>query len=354
MNLPVHRPESNKPDDITEATKILSALAFQHFKGKNAEFVKKLLSDNSFQNIGHFIETVLTHINQKIDLSSTSLDEIEQLDIIEIAKEIASTLNFKITKKISDEHAESFENALHDYSHVALHDLAFPLIALENPNAAISAKNLLKRTISTLYENEDLDASELFEKLDIENLPITATNQIILVTGIKLGELKKIGEVEIKEDEIPIIEDSSFLFCELSREQAIYLAYMLKEDYGVFKNWKAFYHLLKSNGKNYRSVIVKSTKIGLLTWVIHLLYSKKTITGERYLRLDKKNGIWEIFEQYLIESSTDKVFSRDLRKIRDESNNEKEAQLIIDELFNPSSFSKIQNRATEIVKTEKL
>jgi hypothetical protein len=330
MSLPEHINSKQVIITQSEFAKILSGLAKQHFSAQENDIINEFLSENSFMNINDFFNKTISILDQYIDINDLNNESIEEINYLELANDIYNILDRNKINKLTSKDGKNLEYSFENFARTLLHDIAFPLIAAENPNAAISAKNLLKRTFSTLYNYSEIDTHELYDKLDIENLPVKVNLEKILATGIKIGSL------QLLDDKNQYIEKhvNTFLCCNLSTEQAIYLSYTLYYDYQAIKNWRSFYDFLKSNGSRYSNVIVKSNKIGLVTSVIHILYSKKNITGERYLHLNKGNGIWSIFQQYLIDSKTDKLFSRQLRKINNEADCVQEAEKIIDEILN--------------------
>jgi len=345
--LPIRKEKTESSDEITESSKVLTNLTEQFFVGDNEEILKTILAEFSFENANQFFETIFTLIGERIDLESLNHTNIEELDLISLAKDIAGSIEYKGQLELSDGTAEKFEDALKQFGRSTLHDVAFPMMALENPNVALSAKNLVKRTISSLQQEEDIDLSKLYEELDIENLPTEFSTDLFLRLGGSFPGIEQTDVVEINEN---ADNEPTILHCELSIEQAVYLAHVLKEDYAVIKNWKAFFNLLKSNGKKYDNVIVYSDKIGLLLSVISAIHERKTITDGKYLYTNKGNGLWPFFQEFLIDSKTDQPFKRKLRQLRSENARDDEAKEIVDVLFDQASQNKIIQTAKEITK----
>lgn len=347
--LPVEIENKNK-QEIEAGSQVFTNLAAQYFKGRNAEIFQDILSRFEFKDSNQFMETILSFMNQRINFETLNNSDIEQIDIIGLVKELAGELNYTGESiEISEKETEKFENSMKDFSHSVLHDVAFPLLLIENPNLAPSAKNLIKRVISSMQSDEGIDMSDVYQTLEIENLPTEFTMDMFLRLGGNIPGLAQQTTIDEAVKDSPCI-----LFCELSPAQAVYLAHVLHTDYYAVKNWKALYHLLKSNGKKYDSIVVDNERKGILLSVLHGLYEKKTVTNDRYLRTNGENGIWDFFQGFLIDSKTDQPFNRELRKLRSENCEKEKAQKIIDEIFNPTNTNTINETVKEILKKDKI
>ena len=344
MSLPIRKDQEPNPEDLTEAINVLTNLTNQFFTGEDAEILKNMLAHNSFKSTEAFFEAVFGKVAERVDISSLNNTEIEEHDLLNIGKDIANLFEPKEFSEIKPEDAVKFESSLKKFVYFTLHKVAFPMMVLENPNIALSAKNLLKRTIAAAQQEEGVDLSEVYEELKIEELPTEFDQELFLELG---GKIPGITEplYEIIDSEVT---DPKLFHTEMSEVHAVYLAYTLKNDYFVFKNWKPFFNLLKSNGKKYDNVIVYNDKIGLLLCVLSELYERKTTMGTRYVYVSKTNGIWTFFEQYLIDSKTDQLFS-ELRKITRKEYEEKAIE-IVNFLFNPANQNNINNVVNSLVK----
>lgn len=336
----------NDQDGLEESLNILTNLTNGIFTGREKEIMDTLLAEFEFENINQFFEAVFNVVNEKIDFDNIDDVSIESLDLFGLANDIANTLEQKDNlPQITEDDIIRFDGKIKEFTHTTLHNIAFPLMALENPNLAYSTKNLLKRVISSLESNEQIDISEVYDKLDLENLPTEFTPDLFFRLGGKIPGLEQniVDEIEEYADEQTII------YCELNTEQAAYLAYTLEEA-SVIKKWKPFFCLLKSNGKKYDNVIVSTHKVGLLLSVISELRERKTIADGRYLFTNKHrgNGIWGFFQGYLINSKTDQPFSRELRQLKNENGNQEEAKKMVDSIFDPASQVKINSIAKEL------
>lgn len=337
----------NSSEEVEVSGKILSNLSEQFFTGRNEEILNQFMAELSFQNLNELLGTVFKFIDGRIDVKDIS--DIEELDLISLAKELAESIQYNKQFDITETERTKFEKSLKDFSHAALHDVAFPIMVMENPNLATSAKNMIKRVVSSMQTEENIDMSEVYSELDIENLPTEFSMNMFLRLGGTIPGLE--SETELSEAELVA---PPILFCELTIEQAIYLSYILKEDYDTIKSWKILFQLLKSNGKKYESLVVNNEKKGILLSVLDILYEKRTITDVRFLRTNKGNGIWRFFQGYLINSKDDKPYSRELRKIRNENPCEEEAIKIVNEIFEASNQHKIIIRAKEILENDNL
>jgi hypothetical protein len=332
------------PDEFMKPAKAFTNLSQQYFINEDADILKMLISEFSFESVEDFFESIFEMIGERIDFENLEVGDLEQIDFIALAKDIANSMKRKGQMTLKEEEAKKFDETFKKFGKASLHDLLFPMILVENPNIAVSVKNILKRNIASSQPDEDIDLSKIYEDLEIESLPTEFSMDLLNRLGGKIPGLENIEVVETNEVES---EEPTLLYCELSTEQAIYLASMLKDD-RVINNWEQLFHLFKINNKKYDSVLVNPNKVGLLLSIIHLLYERKTLAKVRYLRTNKGNGIWPFFEGYLINSRTCKQFTRELRKLKSENNKDEEAQKIIDYLFDIKNQAKIAKRAKEI------
>jgi hypothetical protein len=346
--LPMKNENNEVPITELDASKlILSNLVQQYFTGKDEEILNGFLADFSLQNIGELIDTINVQLSNHMDIQNLTMSDIEQLNLFEIGKSIADSLTYNPTFQPLKKEVRKFEDTLKEFTHTALHDVAFPLMVMENPNVAVSAKNLIKRMIASIQNEENLDLSKVYEDLDIENLPVAPSVDMLLRLGGNIPGLepKVLIEARKKEDERPCT-----LFCELTNAQAVYLANILQEDHDVIKDWKKFYYLLKSNGNKYESVVVVSDKKGLLLSILRILYNTKDFAQVRYLHTDKGNEMWPFFQEYLIDSRTDQLFQSELRKIPCKDEQVQQANKIINHLLDLNNQNKILQTAQEIFK----
>ena len=341
--LPIKNENNGIPKELDDSIKILTNITDIIFVGKEKEILNHLLSEFEFENFSQFFETVFNSLNEKLDLDNLDSAQIESLDIFGLVQEVATSLKEKDNlPQLNEVELLKFDGKIKEFIHTLLHDVSFPLLVLENPNVAYSAKNLLKRTISSLQKNEDVDISEVYEELDLENLPTEFTPELFFRLGGTIPGFEQNTVEDIEEQ----ISETTNLYCDLSIEQAAYLAYILEEAL-VIKKWKPFYNLLKSNGKKYDSVIVYHNKIGLLLSVISELRERKTIADGRFIYTNRGYGIWGFFQGYLINSRTDQPFSRELQKLKNENGRTEEAKKIVDSIFEPAAQARIKKIATE-------
>lgn len=332
-------------------TEILTNILEVHFKDGNSAILNKIFQFLGVENADQLFERILTVVISKIDPKTLNHSEIEQLDFFSIAEEIPAQFEVNEGIDMSEVDLQVLQKIYRDFAYVVLHKVAFPMMLFENPNIAVSAKNLIKRTIASIDLGDNPDFSKIFGELDLEELPTEITPELIFKLGGTIPGI--VGPQKVATDEQVDVFDA-ILYCELTPEQAIYLSYTLAEDYAIFKNWKQFYNILKPNGKKYSNVIVASNKIGLLLWVISELRARKTPTRTPYLSIKKGIGMWDFFQRFLIDSRTDEIFKRELRKLKSENDFQEAANQIVSELLTPSKQKIITQRAVEITKNQKI
>lgn len=341
-------------EELSESVKILTQLAGDHFSGKDKELLTALLSKLGFVDIEDLFKRFMALVASKIDLTSLDYTKIEEIDLFGLSNEIADSLEIEKFSDIEEVIPPEFEERLTEFIHSIMHNFAFPLLALESPNIAESAKNLIKRMISAYCGDTDLGG--IYDSLGIEELPTKPSIDLFLRLGGKIPGFdveQVVSESDILQEEERTTKQK-ILCCKLTDEQAAYLAYSLQEEYEAIKNWKMFYNLLVSRGKGYNNVIVCSNKIGLVLCVIYELYSRKNLLGVKYIYIDGVNGIWPFFQQYLINSKTDQIFQRELRKIPRKKSEEQEAKDIVDYILHTSNHDKINKIVEEISKKIKI
>lgn len=348
--------QNNDPQEIEFYQGILSNLVKEHFKGENEEMLNGMLEVLPFNDLRQFVEATCPPSLIEKDIENLNEVDIEQLDLFAIAEKIAQTVDFEQLPKFDEQQMQKFDDAMKAFFHNTLHDFAFPMLAFENSNVAISAQNMIKRMLTSLTE-QGIAIEDVYGDLDIENLPVKPSMELFLKHGGKFPGMKVPEDVNEAEE---VVEDPDYtvapglLHCDLSPDQALYLAYVLKEDYDLIKKCMPFANLLKSLGKKYESIQVNPDrkKLGLLLSVISVLYEMRTSMGERYLRTDKGNGIWPFFQGFLLEAP-DKLFTRDLRKCFNENKDEETAKGIIEDIIAPKNQIRITTTVNELLKTLK-
>jgi hypothetical protein len=331
---------------------ILNNLIPRHFTGENEKILKSILSELPYKNLDEFADAVLPSLLEEVNIEALNYDQIAKLDLVEIAKRIAESMNCTTLSSLSGEQMEKFDTAVKSFFYSALHDVAFPILALENPDMAARAQDLLTQVVSSMGSH-GIDSDEIFRELNIENLPISPSMELFIRLGGKFPGIESPSIEEIKNSEEESEKDRSapsHIYCELTSEQTIYLAYILETDYCLIKKWRQFADILKSNGKRYDSIIVDSDrkKLGLLLSVINVLYERKTPLGDRYLRTERGNGVWLFFQGYLMEEDNT-FFTRPLRKCYNENKDEEKAGRIINDVLCPSNQENILRTVNEII-----
>ncbi len=344
MSLPVHKENEEHSEEIQKAVKFLNSLIKKEFSKKDKAIIEILSSEFSSKNSTQLFDIFIPLLEQHVDLKTLNYTTIDQIDLYHLAENIKSSIEFKSFNEINKEELAEFSIKIEDFFRKILHDIIFPMLSLESPNTAESAKNLIKRTINSLQKDNDVDLSKTYEKLGIEDLPTFFNEDSLRRFG---GKTPIDGLIENYESET---EKDTIIYCELSPEQVIVLCYLLESEHEVIKNWKSLSNLFRSKGKRYGNVIVNPNKIGLLLSIIDLLYKRKNIAKEKYISLNNGNSIWTFLQGYLINAKTDQPFKRELRKLKSEKKNEKEAIQIIDYLFDDSKQEQIKERAKEIKK----
>ena len=366
--------QSNKEfiiPDIAHAPKVVNSLVEQHFVGENAVLLQSLMAGLSFGSVGHLVESFLQFLDKRIDVSTLNFSDIEELNLSGLAIEFATSMQVNDEAlQALDFKNEGFTEAIKQFSHSTLHELIFPIITMGNPNAAVSTVNLIKRSIASLPGGETDDLTEVYEGLGLEDVPTEFSEEVFikLIERFPYLDLRvQIEEsidntVEIEalegytENYLPSVRKSKsppILHCELTPDQAICLSFDLEENHDAIKKRKKLHGLLKSYGKDYGSVIVKSEKIGLVLSIIIELHNRKTSLNTRYLYIIQESGIWTFFEQYLIDSKTDQPFARGLSQLLNENPEHEKAKEIIDYLLNPNNQPSISKRASQISNKKK-
>jgi len=353
-----------------EVFNFLNGILGKHFQGKNKEILHEMLKRLSFDNPEDLFQKIMYAIRKQTGEEVINLSDIEKLDVLAIGKELFSGIEMKgASVELTSEEAENFEITLKKFSRSTLHDVAFPILVVENPQVAASVKNLICRTFDSIKEQENLDVSDVYEELDIENLPTEFSLEMLIQLGGSIPGLEmfipppvinEISEnesseiavnesVEKVEQAHVIYERANFrsvpliLYCELTDEQALYLSYCLKQ-IDAITNIKKFHSLLKSKGK-YEDVYIKDKAIVLS--IIYLLHKKHTISGIRYLSTNG-NGFWSFFQQHLIDWNARKPFDQKLSKLREAYFKEEEAMVILDDVLLPKN----QAKNLDIIKKE--
>lgn len=348
MTLPLRAELVHAYPEIEQSLGYVNKLITQNFAGKDEELFKVFLAEFECENTTQLLEKVFWIVSEQIDFSNLNLTDIENLDLFQIMKKVAEQMQFKSNLDLDTEQGQHFKETAQTFLYDALHNLAFPLLALENPKAAVSAKNMIKRTLASIETEEQVDVTKVYEVLDIENLPTAFSMELLKKFGGRIPGHEIINAIAITDT-----PDNNYpiLHCRLNTEQMIYLCYVLQHDYGLVKNWRRLFDLLSSNGKKYNNVIVCNGKIGLLVSVLQVLHERRTIAGDRYLYKSKGKGVCEFFQQFLVDPKTDQLFRRDLRKNK-VGKHRTTADQILNDLLSPNRQQIINERANEIIKEE--
>lgn len=355
----------NKLDEVSvspaDVFKFLNNIIDSHFQGKNGEILQNILSRFSFESPDQVFSKILDYVRKQTGDNEMNFSNIEQIDMVSLGKDLIKDVEDKgLAIEMSEEEAKNFEQALKNFSLSSLHDIAFPLMVAESPQIAASAKNLITRTIDSL-QNEGIDVSDVYDELDIENLPTEFSLDLLMKLGGRIPGIELIippleihseivGNDSIVDDAV-IVEETEVLnegtekknvptivYTELTDAQALFLSIILKDTYKAITSVNQFHGLLKSKG-NYESVRVKN--LGLILSIIFVLHRRKTELSEiRYLSTNGHNAFWPFFQQHLIDASSRKPFERDLTKLREENNREDEAEQIIDDVLRPENQAK--------------
>jgi|GEM_PF-3667255 len=338
---------------------ILRNLAAKHFTGKSEVILDKLLGQLSISGIEEFINSRFPGIAE-VSLENFNPNIAKQIDFTEIANHFAPSAETDWLDGFSKVELRQFDHAVSAFAKELLHDVVFPILALEHQDGAAKIHDFIKQILSSLKEI-NADAAEFCENLDIENVPLRSSLALFLTHGGRIPgfpEFESVIEspIEYEEEEIDSEpkEVPKQLVCRLTDEQVIYLAYILQSD-GVIKKIWPFVTLLKSPSNKYVSVVVCSgkKKVGLLLSIFKCLYEKKTdLLGDRYLSTDMGNGLWAFFQSYLVDESSNNYYDRELRKLFSENKKMDEAEKIVAEVINPNNQDKILRTAVELTKNK--